>query len=173
MPCICMLLLHNCYWPSGLKLLPHLQTLVMVNLSAERKNLLFHKIYYKHTQNWAVIWHKQTSTVIISKAIRCLQWPTVCNELHICVCVCVCMCVCACVNTTNTDVRSLPFHCLNLSCFTSSLSLLNHSSLDSGGLMYGNCDSSPTNNTYVIIIIIIIIIVTPSVSHLRYTRTHT
>ena len=47
----------------------------------------------------------------------------------------------------NKDLRCLPFHCVNLSCFTTS-SALNHMSLDSGGRMYGNCVSSPSNNTY-------------------------
>jgi len=54
------------------------------------------------------------------------------------------------INCTWPDryLRSLPFHCRNLSCLTSSLSWLNHSSLDRGGLMYGSCVSSPINNTY-------------------------
>jgi len=47
-----MLPLHNYYWPSGLKLLPHLQILVTATLLADNKNLLSHKIYCKKTAFW-------------------------------------------------------------------------------------------------------------------------
>jgi len=48
---------------------------------------------------------------------------------------------------TDRHLRSLPFHWRNLSCLVSSLSVPNHSSLDSGGLMYGSRVSSPSNST--------------------------